>query len=693
MTIEGLVKENKIRYDKLLANYDPLTGEGAPLERKPLVIEDHPLQTQFVPKEMFKNRLVGSLARVKSVERFITRDLRQNFSDEMMDRVVKDLAIVRNRYDFCYWSYTLVKIKPKLGGDIVPFKLNYPQLKMLAELEGMRLSGKPIRIILLKARQWGGSTLVQIYMAWIQICHKTAWYSTIIAQTKNTAARIMEMYSKLIANYPAWALDLEDDNELRLAQYGKAANDFIIKDKKGRTVRDSVIQIGSVVEPDNIRGGDSAMAHYSEVGVWKDTPGRRPEDLIKSVSGGILNIPYTLEVMESTAKGTGNYFHREWSRAKEGMSDKTPVFIPWYNILNDTTPVKNHEEFAKWLLYCKKIGENIPVGYLDSGRYYWWLWEQGATFEGINWYREKRKAYDNHADMASEAPSDDIEAFQHSGSLVFDPYDINELRKDCIDPAFVGDIYADVVSGRDCLKNIRIKEDLAGGKLKIWSMPEKDLDIARRYLVVVDIGGRRTKADYSVITVFDRFLMIMGGKPEVVAQWRGHIDHDLLAWKATQISAFYNNALLVIESNTLETKDQERDVDGDQSGYILDLIAEVYDNLYAREVTGDVINQPKVTKWGFHTNTATKPAIIGHMVSCVRDKSWVEREQEACNEMAFYEKNEKGVFAAIPGKKDDNVMTRAIGLWICFRVMEMPAYVTAGKYKRMERKIQSEATI
>ena len=57
MTIEGLVKENKIRYTKLLADYNPLTGEGAPLERKPLVIEDHPLQTQLVPKEMFSNCL------------------------------------------------------------------------------------------------------------------------------------------------------------------------------------------------------------------------------------------------------------------------------------------------------------------------------------------------------------------------------------------------------------------------------------------------------------------------------------------------------------------------------------------------------------------------------------------------------------------------------------------------------------
>lgn len=693
MTIEKLVRENKIRYNKLLADYNPLSGEGAPLKRKPLSLSDHPIPVQYIPEDMFKNALVKNLSLCGSISQFITQHLHEEVTEESMDNVVKSLSIVRNRYDFCYWAYTLVKIKPKLGGELVPFKLNYPQLILLSYLEEMRLAGVPIRIILLKARQWGGSTLVQIYMAWIQICHKSAWYSTIIAQTKNTAARIMEMYSKLIANYPPWAMDLDDTDSLSLAQYGKAANDFIVKDKKGNVVRDSVIQIGSVVEPDNIRGGDSAMAHYSEVGVWKDTPGRRPEDLIKSVSGGILNIPYTLEVMESTAKGTGNYFHREWTRAKEGKSDKKPVFVPWFYILNDTMPVDDPENFAQWLLECKRIGDSKPEGYLDSGQYYWWLWEQGATFEGIRWYREKRKAYESHADMASEAPSDDIEAFQHSGSMVFDPYDINELRKSCKTPGFVGDIYAATISGTDCLKDLKLKADISG-KLKIWDMPEIDTSIARRYLVIVDIGGRGKDADYSDIYVIDRLMMMMGGRPETVAEWHGHIDPDLLAWKAAQIATFYDKALLVIESNTLETKDKERDVYGDQSGYILDLVAEVYDNLYAREVTGEVINQPKVTKWGFHTNTATKPAIIGHMVSCVRDKCWVEREAGACDEMAIYEKNEKGQFAAIPGlgKKDDRVMTRAIGLWICFRVMEMPAYVKPGQLSK-RRTIESEATI
>lgn len=56
-----------------------------------------------------------------------------------------------------------------------------------------------------------------------------------------------------------------------------------------------------------------------------------------------------------------------------------------------------------------------------------------------------------------------------------------------------------------------------------------------------------------------------------MAQWRGHIDHDLLAWKSAQIAAYYQNALLVIESNTFET---EHD-DSEHSAYILDTLSDI----------------------------------------------------------------------------------------------------------------------
>ena len=99
-----------------------------------------------------------------------------------------------------------------------------------------------------------------------------------------------------------------------------------------------------------------------------------------------------------------------------------------------------------------------------------------------------------------------------------------------------------------------------------------------RYVVSVDIGGRTDKADYSVIRVFDRYWMAEGGSPELVATWRGHLDQDLIAWKAAQIAMFYGNALLIVESNSLD-KDS---TDGDHFLTILDEIAPFYDNIYAR---------------------------------------------------------------------------------------------------------------
>ena len=90
-------------------------------------------------------------------------------------------------------------------------------------------------------------------------------------------------------------------------------------------------------------------------------------------------------------------------------------------------------------------------------------------------------------------------------------------------------------------------------------MPDISQRVANRYLIVVDVGGRSKGADFSDIFVLDRYWMIYGGVPEVVAEWHGHTDHDLLAWKAAQIARFYSDGLLVIESNTMETDNTDGD--------------------------------------------------------------------------------------------------------------------------------------
>ena len=87
------------------------------------------------------------------------------------------------------------------------------------------------------------------------------------------------------------------------------------------------------------------------------------------------------------------------------------------------------------------------------------MWEKGATVEAINWYILERSKYTDHGDMASEYPSDDVEAFVHSGARVFDKYNVEKFKKCCKAPKYVGDVYADGDEGEDALCNLRFKED------------------------------------------------------------------------------------------------------------------------------------------------------------------------------------------------------------------------------------------
>ena len=136
----------------------------------------------------------------------------------------------------------------------------------------------------------------------------------------------------------------------------------------------------------------------------------------------------------------------------------------------------------------------------------------------------------------------------------------------------------------------------------------------------------------------------------------GHTDHDLLAWNASQISTYYRKALLIVESNTIETERTE----GENSGYILDEIADYYDNVYYRRSgEGSTAMRP-----GFHTNRQTKPLIVNNLVAAVRDGSYTERDSGAVDELQTYERKPNGTFGAKDGHHDDILMTRCIGLFI-----------------------------
>ena len=193
--VTEILAENERRLQDIFGRHDQLTGEGMPGHKRELAVTDYPIRRQWLTEEVWNNPLYKDLRKHGTVSALTKHYNEVNpgygFTEE---DIINELFRTRAARDPSFAFITVFEIKAKKGGGNIPFKLNYPQRVLLEILEELRLSGEPIRIILLKARQWGGSTLVQLYIAWVQLFVKEGWYSVIIAQTKDTAKRIKAMY-------------------------------------------------------------------------------------------------------------------------------------------------------------------------------------------------------------------------------------------------------------------------------------------------------------------------------------------------------------------------------------------------------------------------------------------------------------------------------------------------------------------
>lgn len=652
---KDLVRENNRRLNVIkMVGYNPVTGEGSLIPR----IKIFKFKTEYClfPAQMQNIDLVNAVLLNNSVEGYVVNVKKINKSSpkffEEVNLVWYELLNHRLDEDFEFWAITGATIQDKKSKKPIKFQLNYPQMLLLKDLEEQRIAGVPIREIIVKARQWGGSTLIQIYMVWIQTRRKSSWHSAIIGQVENQAKNIRAMLTRVAKNYPP------DISTITLRPYEQGKSKLIVE-------TESVINIGSAEKPDNLRSFDLCMAHLSEVGFWKPTEGKTPEDLVQSIRASILNEPDTLIALESTAKGVGSFFHQEWLDAVNGISGYRPLFIPFFFITNYQRPIDDFWEFRERLLKSDDKTRNTAARF----------WDLGAPLESIKWYfdyKAKERYEDNR--MNNEFPPTAEDAFTSSSENIFSTEDIHRQRQYTSAPALMGNLSAvSRYGGEDALKDIRFEEN-ASGSLWIWELPDKEEQVSNRYVVFLDIGGKSHKSDWSVMRVLDRYWRIDGGKSQFVATWKLHIDHDILAWKAAQLATFYNNALLAVEINSL-LKDAE-DKDTDHAITVLDTIMEYYPNLYMRTVIDSVTKQES-TKPGFFTNAKTKNLIIDAMNAALRDDLYQECDDRALDEASIFVQHPDGSMGNVKGKglHDDMVITSAGCIYLDRQVMPMPRIV------------------
>ncbi len=646
---KAMLAENRKRIAWLIDNdtYDPVTGKGSPIPRFKLKLDHEHII--WLPETMKQEPIMEEILKFNTFREYVinqenqeTEKLTFEQSNSKFLYAVYALQMLRCRYDFEYWAYTCCKIVDKESSMLIPFRLRQTQRIILQALEEERAKGTPVYLQIVKARQFGGSTLIQLWMMWIQTILHENWDSCIVTDKEDQARRVMRMYKIAASHYP------QEMGTITLGNFEGSNKNRLVKE------RGCVISIASMESPDSLRSSNNHLVHCSEVGLWKKTEGKAPEDMVQTLNGSLAKTKDAAFILESTAKGVGNFFHKTWT-------DNTlfrKVFIPWFQIDMYVINLDNKKEF---------------IDTWDDEE--WALWEMGATIQGINWRRRELAAFGGDKwRFGSEYPATPEEAFSTTGDKFYSRFLLEQHKKFACEPKYKGNVYGRASEKKEAFMDLRFEGNpLAEDKcLFAWSLPDADDKIANRYIVTVDIGGESERADYSTINVIDRMGLLEGGGLERAATWRGHIDQTSLAWKAAQIAEFYGHALLVIECNSLD-KEENEGTEGPHFLTVIDAISPYYDNIYKRRRSERSKNQ-RTNLYGFHMNKQNKQAVMDIKKRYMENFMYLEYDERALHEAALMERRENGVIANVVGKgnHDDIEVPTATAIYVSENHMEMP---------------------
>jgi len=224
-----------------------------------------------------------------------------------------------------FFIESLLYIKTKKS-KLVPLKLNEEQLVLDKVLARERAKNKPVRILLLKCRQFGGSTWTEANIFQNTSTHPNV-DSLIISHDNASTTHILRMsrlfYDKLDKNKYKPMTSATNRNEIVFENPNK-------KDRQTNPGLRSSIRVETAGNPNAGVSRTIQNLHISEISKWENA-----EEVMTGLMQTVPDEPNTLIVIESTANGIGGkgeYFYELWKDAKSGNNDFVPVFIPWWSV-------------------------------------------------------------------------------------------------------------------------------------------------------------------------------------------------------------------------------------------------------------------------------------------------------------------------------------------------------------------------
>lgn len=476
----------------------------------------------------------------------------------------------------------------------------WAQRQVVREVERQHNLGKPVRIIILKARQLGMTTISEgIVYVWSFVHPGTN--SLVIAHETDTSQSAFE---KSVMFWEYWPY--RDFYHLKSSTQRRMIWDH-----------GSQIRIATAKNVKSGRGRTLQALHATECAFWDD-----PETLMTGLRQTIPNKFGTLIILESTANGIGNWFHATWEGAVSGTNDYTPLFFPWFL----------HPEYRLPLCTINSDDPDLDTPELELNKL-------GAPLEALEWRRTYGIPTLCHGDeelFKQEYPSTPDEAFLKTGRNVFP---LNKLSKCFTSKKGARGIVLD--SGN---RKFKFYEDPLG-KLTVFRYPSTDLQHGQ-YMVSGD-PSRTTLGDRACIQVLNRNTL------EQVAVWHGKVDPVTFADEMAKIGYFYNVGELIPE--------MEGPGYATIGALIKMNYPNLWK--YRRADRGGTV-QISMNTYGWSTNYQRKHWAMGNVIRLLYDESLVIHDQETYDQMKNYVVLDNGEMgnARDSWKYDDAVMALAIAV-------------------------------
>lgn len=539
----------------------------------------------------------------------INRKIESEYRDDLEG--LKELK--GNLDDFEAFCFEFLRIKTKTG-DIVPLTLNKAQKKLAQTVFEQIQSGKPVRIIILKARQMGFSTTTEAIIYYLSSLQE-AKNAFIVAQDSSASENLYDMFRLYYDYIPEHIKPMRKRNNSRRLTFESPAMKDV--DRKKEPGLKSKITVQSAENRVLARSETIHYLHISELAFW---PENRKKKHLASLFAALSKEPRTVGIIESTANGIEIY-KEMWDNAVAGKNDYTPLFFPWFDMPDYRMKVP-----ADFVLTKEEIELKTKFD-LDDEQLEWRRYTIRNDFEGD----EKL--------FRQEYPSTPEEAFLVTGRTVFNQDKLDAMTKHTrkgikysvvIPPAIEG-------AGYDWTA-VKFFED-ERGEFEVFS----EFDPDKEYCIGADVAEGLEGGDASAAYIID------AETGEDVAAVYGQMDLDIYSKQLDYVGRMYGDALLGVETNNVGHS-------------VINTLLNVtfYPNLYHHDSynaeAGANENRP-----GWPTTTVTRPILVDALIEGIREGVWRINDSNLISEMKTFVRNRAGKPQAmgkgtLGGCKDDRVL-------------------------------------